>query len=71
MKFGDRIRELRRLAGTFDADGEEPLVPAKRVAEKTEQRVLERRDTCHQFARLDDAAIDRILKLISPKLSKR
>lgn len=73
MTYGDYPSDalIHRLAEELDGDEDELLLLAERIPEKIRRRVLERPDAFRQFARLNDAAINRILKSLGPRPTKR
>jgi HTH-type transcriptional regulator, competence development regulator len=64
LDFGDYPSEdlIRKLAAALDADEDELLILAKKIPEHIRQRVLDRPEVFSRLARLDDKALDRMLK---------
>jgi transcriptional regulator with XRE-family HTH domain len=54
-----------KLAKVLEADEDELLLLAKKVPETIRRRVLERPDAFRKLARLDDEALDRVLRAIN------
>lgn len=58
---------IHKLADALDADEEELLLMAKKIPESIRQRVLEQPDAFRKIARLDDAALDKLVRQIDPE----
>ncbi len=65
LDFGKYPSEdlIRKLAKALKADEDELLVLAEKVPDRIRRRVLERPDAFGKLARLNDRALDRLLKL--------
>ncbi len=72
LDFGDYPSEtlIRKLAGVLDAEEDELLILAKKIPEAVRQRFIQRPDVFGKLARLDDAALDRLMKHLA-RLERR
>ena len=66
LDFGDYPGEalIRRLAKALGSDTDELLLLAEKIPEEIRRRVVERPDVFRKLARLDDAALDRLVAQI-------
>ena len=73
LDFGDYPSEdlIRKLATALGTDQDELLVLAKNVPPEIRERVFERPDAFRKLASLDDAALDKLLKDIEKKRTKK
>lgn len=64
LDFGDYPSEdlICKIAAALDANEDELLILAKKIPEHIKQRVLDHPDIFSRLARLDDKALDRLLK---------
>ena len=58
---------IHKLADALDADEEELLLMAKKIPASIRERVLEQPDAFRKIARLDDAALDKLVRQIDPE----
>lgn len=56
-----------KLARALDADEEELMLLAEKVPDSIRRRVLQRPDAFRKLARLDDKALDRVLRQIESR----
>ena len=56
-----------KLAKALEADEEELMLLAEKVPDSIRRRVIERPDAFRQLAKLDDKALDRVLRLIGSR----
>lgn len=66
LDFGDYPGEglIRKLAKVLKADEDELLLLAEKVPESIRRRVIERPDAFRKLTRLDDEALDRVLRAL-------
>ena len=66
LDFGDFPSEavIEKLAAALDADATDLLVLAEKVPEPIRRRVLQRPDAFRKLALLDDAALDKVIRLL-------
>jgi transcriptional regulator with XRE-family HTH domain len=64
LAFADYPGEalILRLAAALEADADELLLLAQKIPPQIKERVLQRPDAFRKLARLDDAALDRVLQ---------
>lgn len=69
LDFGDYPGEglIVKLAKALEADEEELMLLAEKVPDSIRRRVIERPDAFRQLAKLDDKALDRVLRLIGSR----
>ncbi len=63
LNYGDYPSDalIHRLAEALDADVDELLILARRVPEQVRTRFFERPDAFREFAKCDDATLDRLV----------
>lgn len=66
LDFGDYPGEglIRKLAKVLKADEDELLLLAEKVPDAIRRRVIERPDAFRMLAKLDDKALDRVVRAI-------
>lgn len=69
LDFGEYPGEglIVKLARALDADEEELMLLAEKVPDSIRRRVLQRPDAFRKLARLDDKALDRVLRQIESR----
>lgn len=55
---------IRKLAAVLDGDVDELLLLAEKIPDEIRKRVIERPDAFRRIARLDDAALDKLLEAL-------
>lgn len=55
---------IRKLAAVLEGDVDELLLLAEKIPDEIRKRVIERPDAFRRFARLDDAALDKLLEVL-------
>lgn len=73
LNYGDYPSEalIHRLAEALEADEEELTVLAERVPERIRKRVLQRPDVFGVLANCDDTTLDKVLRTVGAKRSKK
>ena len=55
---------IRKLAAVLEGDVDELLLLAEKIPDEIKKRVIERPDVFRRIARLDDAALDKLLEVL-------